>query len=96
MIRFAKRLSVLMAVLFLLTVLTPEPERLQGYQSDDFPVFVESDAAFALCSTDFNADIRCFLMPEGALPPQTHPSPVSWRAVSGNPSRAPPAISLIS
>ena len=45
------RVSVCLAVLFLFSVLTPEPGYVQGYEGGAFPTFVESDAAFALCSS---------------------------------------------
>lgn len=42
--------SLLVATLFLFSVVTPEPGIVQGYEGTAFPAFVESDAAFALWS----------------------------------------------
>ena len=92
--QIARRLSFLMVTVFLFSVLTVEPESVQGYQGDDFPVFVESDAVFAICSSDFTITIRCFLAAEGVPLPDL-PRPASSHVVSDNPSRGPPVISFI-
>jgi hypothetical protein len=44
-------LPLILAAIFLFSVLTPEPGYIQGYPDDGIPAFVESDAAFSLCST---------------------------------------------
>jgi hypothetical protein len=43
-------LPLILAAIFLFSVLTPEPGYVQGYPDDGIPVFVESDASFSLCS----------------------------------------------
>ena len=42
---------VCLALIFLLSILTPEPGRVQGYGNEGIPTFVESDAEFTLCSS---------------------------------------------
>ena len=47
-----KGVVLLLAALFLFSVITPEPDYVQGHQSAaGFPTFVESDSAYALCSS---------------------------------------------
>jgi hypothetical protein len=92
--KFIRRLALLLATVFVFSVLTVEPECVQGYQGDNFPVFVESDSLFAICSNDFAIPIRCFLATE-IIPLPIHPRPASTHAVSDNPSRGPPVISFI-
>jgi hypothetical protein len=43
-------LPIILAAIFLFSVLTPEPGYVQGYPDDGIPVFVENDASFSLCS----------------------------------------------
>ncbi len=43
--------SLLLVALFAFSVLTPEPSDIQGYDGKKVPVFVESDASSALCTT---------------------------------------------
>ena len=57
---------VCLALIFLLSILTPETGRVQGYGNDGIPTFVESDAAFVLCSSP-TVTIECPIQP-GDLP----------------------------
>ena len=50
MIRVFKRSSLLLAAIVLFSVLTVEPDYLQGYAKIGFSAFVERDAYYALCS----------------------------------------------
>lgn len=93
--QFVKRLSLLVMMVFLLSVLTVEPEHTQGYGDDTFPVFVESDAVFAICSNEFTITIRCLILAE-EVPLLLNSRPVASPVISSNHSRGPPAISLIS
>jgi hypothetical protein len=45
-----KIVIVFLSALFLFSVLTPEPADVLGYNDNGVPAFVESDAAYALCS----------------------------------------------
>jgi hypothetical protein len=51
-------LPLILAAIFLFSVLTPEPGYVQGYPDDGIPVFVESDASFSLCS-NFTVTTEC-------------------------------------
>ena len=87
------RVAACLAVLFLFSVLTPEPGYVQGCEDSAFPSFVESDATFALCSNP-------------TYTPDRHPCPAylelvpeafSWVSVehSGTFYRGPPLLSLL-
>jgi hypothetical protein len=93
--QFTKRLPLLVMMVFLLSVLTVEPEYTQGYENDTFPVFVESDAVFAICSNEFAITAPCLVFVE-EIPLPLSSRPVASPVISCQSSRGPPAISLIS
>ncbi len=80
---------LVLSALFLCSVLSPEPDYVQGYNSTGgFPTFVESDAACWLCT-------GCAFVPEGHHP--TGRLPLLERAwfvaspfIATHSSRAPP------
>ena len=95
MIQFTKKFALIMMVIFLFSVLTVEPEYAQGYENDDFPVFVENDAVFAIFSNEFTITIQCLSHTDRILPtPDSHPAAPPF--ISTNPYRGPPSISLTS
>jgi len=89
MARFTKALAIVMMAVFLLSVLTVEPEYEQGYQSDDFPVFVENDAVFVIAGNEFTITFECLSLSEYI--PLPHDSrPIPSPLISTNPTRGPP------
>jgi hypothetical protein len=93
-LRVFKSFSFLLVLVFVFSVLTVEPEYLQGYENDDFPAFVESDAVFALCSMGFTLPTHCFGLAECVVI-SSHFRPASPPLVSDNLHRGPPVISFI-
>jgi hypothetical protein len=52
LMRSALKIVILfLSTLLLFSVATPEPADVLGYNDNGFPAFVESDAAYALCSS---------------------------------------------
>ena len=59
LMRSAPKIVILfLSALFLFSVLTPEAADIQGYNDNGIPAFVESDAAYALCSS-LTVPIEC-------------------------------------
>jgi len=83
-----KMAILFLSALFLFSVVTPEPADVQGYNDSSCPAFVESDAAYALCSS-FTVTIECHIRPEG-LPLVEQASFAPALSVSGNLYRGPP------
>ena len=89
MIRISRRFAVIMMMVFLLSVLTLEPECVQGYGSGNFPVFVESDAVFAISSNEFTITIQCLPL-AGETPSFSFSNPILSPFISTKDSRGPP------
>jgi len=89
MVRFTRAFALIMTAVFLLSVLTVEPEYEQGYQNDDFPVFVENDAVFVIAGNEFTITVECLSLSEYIpLPHDSRPIPSPLN--STNPTRGPP------
>ena len=88
------RVAACLAVLFLFSVLTPEPGYVQGCEDSAFPSFVESDATFALCTSPTLTPDRHPCLAYLELVPEAF----SWVSVehSGTFYRGPPLLSLLS
>ena len=85
--------SVFLAGLFLFSVLTPEPSEAQGYEGNVIPVFVEGDAAFALCSSPV---VTSEHQPQlGYLPFVEQVFSVPTFTISSNCYRGPPLLSFL-
>ena len=77
-----------LALIFLFSILTPEPGHVQGYGNGSIPAFVESDAAFALTTGWTNSYECCH--PALYLPLPEPTSSASLASVSRHIPRSPP------
>jgi hypothetical protein len=82
-------LLLLYVVIFLFSVLTPEPGHVQGYGRESIPVFVEGDMDRALCDTVtiMPIDDPCGYF----LPVIRQISHVSYSFYLAHPHRGPPS-----
>ena len=92
--RFFKSFSFLLALVFAFSVLTVEPAYVQGYANDDSPAFVESDAFFAVYSTEFVVPLGSFSLVETVVI-YAHFRLACSPPVSDNFYRGPPTISFV-
>ena len=85
--------SLFLSALFLFSALTPEPADVLGYNDNGVPAFVESDAAYALCSSP-TLPIECHAR-LGHLPVVERVCFVPTPIASSNLHRGPPLLSLL-
>ena len=79
-----------LALIFLFSILTPEPGYVQGYGNDGIPAFVESDAEFSLYSS-FAVIVECHPYTQ-RLPLMEQVPYVPSPTISGTLYRGPPSL----